>query len=102
MYSRVTLLEIDTTRIAIEDAVELYAAEVVPRLEDQEGYEGSVVLTTPEGKALLITVWATEEAAAATAEFAAGQLADYTMLFASPPGRDHYEVSYFEMPGVRA
>jgi hypothetical protein len=100
MYSRVTLLEIDTTRIGLDDALELYRAEVIPRLYEQVGYEGSIVLTTPEGKAMLITMWQTEDAALAAEAFAAGELARHTMLFASPPGRDRYEVAYLDVPAV--
>lgn len=47
MYSRVTLLEIDTLRVSIEDATGLFRAEVIPRLREQEGFVGAVVLATP-------------------------------------------------------
>jgi hypothetical protein len=100
MYSRVTLLEIDTARIALDDAVALYRSEVVPRLEEQDGYAGSIVLTTPEGKAVLITLWESETAALAAESFASGELERYTMLFASPPGRSHYQVAYLDMQAV--
>jgi hypothetical protein len=100
MYSRVTLLEIDTVRIDLEEAVARFREEVVPGLKGQEGYEGCVVLTTPEGKAILMTLWETEDAVEAAAEFAAGELERFMMLFSSPPGREHYEVAYLEMPGV--
>jgi hypothetical protein len=100
MYSRVTLLEIDTTRIALDDAVALYRTQVVPDLAEQGGYEGSLVLTTPEGKAVLITLWESEAAAIAAEPFAAGELERHTMLFATPPGREQYEVSYLDLPAV--
>jgi len=100
MYSRVTLLEIDTLRVDMDDAVRLFKDDVLPRLREQEGYEGVVVLTTPEGKGMIISVWATEEAAEAAGSFASGQLEQYMMLFKAPPGREHYEVAFAEMPGV--
>ena len=100
MYSRVTLLEIDTTRIPLDAAVSLYRLQVVPHLAEQDGFEGSLVLTTPEGKAVLITLWETEAAAIAAEPFAAGELERHTMLFASPPGRERYEVSYLDIPAV--
>jgi hypothetical protein len=100
MYSRVTLLEVDTVRIDMEDAVGLYRESVVPTLREQEGYEGSLVLTTPEGKGMILTLWATEEAAAASASFAAGEVERFMTLFRAPPGRDHYEVAYAELPPV--
>ena len=40
MYSRVTLLEIDTLRMGMEEAVELFREQVVPGLREQDGYEG--------------------------------------------------------------
>jgi hypothetical protein len=98
MYSRVTLLEIDTVRIDLEEAVARFREEVVPGLKEQDGYEGGVVLTTPEGKAILITFWETEEAVEAAAAFAAGELERFMMLFKSPPGREHYEVAFLELP----
>ena len=67
MYTRVTQLEIDTTRIDMDEAVRLFRAEVLPALRDQEGYDGTYVLANPDGKALLLTFWETEEAAEAHA-----------------------------------
>ena len=100
MYSRVTQLEVDTLRVGIDEAVELFRAEVAPRLQQQDGYEGALVLTTPEGNGMLVTLWDTAEEADASAGFASEQLARYVTLFRAPPGREHYTVSFFEMPGV--
>jgi heme-degrading monooxygenase HmoA len=100
MYSRVTQLEIDTVRFGLDEAVALFREQVLPAMHEQDGYAGATVLTTPDGKALLITVWEDEEAAIAAAGFAAEQLARYATLFASPPGREYYEVAYADMPGV--
>ena len=100
MYSRVTLLEIDTMRVGMGDAVALFHEQVLPHLTELEGYEGVVVLTTPEGKGMLVSFWATEEAAAASSEFAGGELERFMTMFRSPPGREHYEVAFADMPGV--
>jgi hypothetical protein len=100
MYSRVTLLEIDTVRIDLDEAVVRFREDVVPGLQEQDGYDGCVVLTTPEGRAILITLWETEEAVKAAAGFAAGELERFMTLFKSPPGREHYEVAYLELPRV--
>jgi hypothetical protein len=102
MYSRVTLLEIDTVRVDMRAAAALFEEEVLPRLREQDGYEGVVVLTTAEGKGMIITPWATQEAAEAAAGFATGELERYMMLFKAPPGREHYEVAFAELPGVLA
>jgi hypothetical protein len=100
VYSRVTQLEIDTLRVDIADAVDLFRSEVVPRLHEQQGYEGAVVLTTAEGSGMLVTLWETPEAADAASGFATEQVERYMTLFRAPPGREHYEVSFFELPGV--
>jgi hypothetical protein len=100
MYSRITLVEIDTMRIDLEDAVALFTEHVLPGLRAQEGYEGVLVLTTPEGKALILTMWETEAAAVSTAAFAGGELERYMTLFRAPPGREHYAVAVAELPAV--
>lgn len=98
MYSRVTLLEIDTLRTSIEDAAELFRHDVLPRLREQEGFAGAVVLATPEGKGMIITAWESEEAAVGAAGFASEELERHTTLFKAPPGREYYEVVFAEMP----
>ena len=60
MIARVTTAEIDTVRTSIDDAVEVFRESVLPALHEQPGYEGSYVLLSPEGKALVLTFWATE------------------------------------------
>jgi hypothetical protein len=102
MYSRVTLLEIDTLRATIPAAVALFEEEVLPALREQEGYEGVVVLANPDGKALLVSVWEDEEAATASAGFATHALEEFVTMFRSPPGREGYDVVFAEMPGVMA
>jgi len=100
MYSRVTLLEIDTLRITIPAAVELFEERVLPRLREQDGYEGVVVLANGDGKAMLVSVWEDEEAANASAGFATDALEEFVTMFRSPPGREGYDVVLAEMPGV--
>jgi hypothetical protein len=100
MYSRVTLLEIDTMRIDVEDAAALFRAEVVPGLTEQEGYEGAVALTTPDGKGMIITFWDTEEGAQDASGFASAELERYVTMFRSPPGRECYEVAFADVAGV--
>lgn len=101
MYSRVTQLEIDTLRVDVGDAVELYRTDVLPRLQEQDGYEGAYVLISPEGKALLITFWETAEQAQET-PFYSEAIARYVTLFAAPPGREAYEVMASDAPAVAA
>jgi hypothetical protein len=101
VYSRVTQLEIDTLRIGVDDAVEIYRNEVVPLLHEQEGYLGAYVFTTPEGKGMLISFWETEAQAHET-PFYSGVIMDYVTLFRAPPGRESYEVRYADAPVAAA
>ncbi len=100
MHSRVTLLEIDTLRTTVDDAVELFQTRVLPDLSELDGYEGVVVLANPDGKALLVSIWETEEAAAASARFAQDALERFVTLFRAPPGREQYEVRFADVPEV--
>jgi hypothetical protein len=93
MYARVTLLEIDAVRASVDDAVALFESEVLPEMQTLDGYGGVYVLATPEGRGLLMSLWSTAEAADAGDQgFYAEQLEKYATLFASPPGRERYEV----------
>jgi hypothetical protein len=97
MYARVTLLEIDTVRVDMDDAVELFEQAVLPELRERPGYRGVYVLTTPEGKALLLTLWESADAATDSVFYPA-QLEKYATLFRAPPGRERYRVSLVDAP----
>ena len=94
MYARTTLLEIDTLRVSLDEALELFEAAVMPRLREQPGFSGLYALTTPEGRAMLISFWESAEEADAGAEsgWYPEVLSEFTTLFRAPPGREHYEV----------
>lgn len=100
MYARVTILEIDTTRLSVNDALHVYIDQVLPDVRAQAGYEGIYMLGTPEGKGLVMTLWSTEEAAEASSPtgFYASVVEQFITLFRSPPGRERYEVMYSEAP----
>jgi heme-degrading monooxygenase HmoA len=100
MIARVTLAEIDAVRMSVPHAVELFEASVLPELAEQHGYEGCYVLTTPEGKALVMTLWTDESAA--TAGIAAGryaaQVEKFVTLMRAAPGRETYDVVVANTP----
>lgn len=100
MYSRVTLLEIDTMRIEVAEAVALFRERVHPGLAGLPGYEGAAVLATPEGKGMILSFWATETDSEAAAAFATEALQENVTLFRSPPGREQYEVAFADLPRV--
>jgi hypothetical protein len=100
MYSRVTLLEIDTLRVDMDDAAALFREQVVPGLREEDGYEGAIALATPDGKGMIVTFWDTEEGARDASGFASEALERFVTLFKAPPGRDVYEVAVADMAGV--
>ena len=102
MVARVTLAEVDAVRMSIDRALEIYRTSVMPALRTQDGYEGCYVLTTPEGKALVVTFWADEDAADAGLEggFYAEQVGKFVTMFRSPPGRETYDVGITDAPAL--
>jgi hypothetical protein len=102
MYSRVTQIEIDTLRIGIAEAVVLFRREVLPRLREQEGYEGVCVLTTPDGHGLLVSLWTTAAAAEAGTDTGSyPETLDWLLTIArSDPGRERYEVAFADAPAL--
>jgi hypothetical protein len=100
VYTRLTLLEIDTVRIPTEAAVEVFKQEVLPELKQQPGYLGVLVMSTPLGRGALLSFWETEEAAEAGASsgWYPEELERYMTLFKTPPGRERYELAFADMP----
>jgi heme-degrading monooxygenase HmoA len=104
VHARTTLLEIDTLRISLDAAVEVFEVEVMPELRKQPGFLGVYGLSTPQGRAMLVSFWETEDQAEAGVEtgWYPEVLAQYTTFFRTPPGREHYEVRFAEPPAVRS
>jgi len=100
MVARVTLAEVDTLRIGIQEAVQRFDELVVPSLAEQDGFEGFFLLTTPEGKGLVLTFWTNEEAAEASLASGhyAQQLEKFLTFFRAPPGREQYDVALCDAP----
>ncbi|MBI4301340.1 MAG: hypothetical protein HY664_01895 [Chloroflexi bacterium] len=104
MFARLTMFEIDTLRISLDTALQRFIELVLPETRKREGYKGLYVLRTPEGKGLIISLWANEEAATAGVEsgYYDEQVAKFVSFFRAPPGRDHYEVVYAEASDIKA
>jgi heme-degrading monooxygenase HmoA len=100
MIARATLAEIDPTRMSVARAVQLLRESVIPSLHEQDGYEGGYVLTTPEGKALVLTFWTDEAAADAgiRSGYYGEQIGKFVTLFRDAPGRESYDVVLAEAP----
>jgi hypothetical protein len=99
MHARVTQFEIDTLRISLPDAVATFKERVLPRLRAHPECDGVMALATPEGKGMLLSFWASSEAAdaAVMSGFYDEQVAEFTLFLRQPPGREHYEVVLQEM-----
>ena len=100
MYARVTLLEIDTVRTSVADALEQFRTQTLPRLRRQTGYRGVWALATAEGRALLMSLWDTEAEADIEGDhdFYGEELGRFATLFRSPPGREEYQVLLVDQP----
>jgi heme-degrading monooxygenase HmoA len=102
MVVRATEAEIDVVRTNPSDAVAVFEQSVLPALQEQEGYEGSYVLLSPEGKMLVLSFWASDAAARATREsgFYEEQVAKFTdfVVYRQAPGREAYDVVVADAP----
>jgi heme-degrading monooxygenase HmoA len=98
------MAEIDTVRMSIDEAVELFRESVVPALHKQPGFEGVYLLLSPEGQALVLTFWESEEAAqagiAGSRSFYSEQVEKFVTLYKAPPGRELYDVLLAEEPAA--
>ena len=102
MVARATLAEVDVVRVSLADAVEIFRSSVLPTLHEQDGYEGAYVLTTPEGKAMVMTFWESEATAEAGVEsgFYAEQVQKFVTVYKTSPGRELYDVAVADVPAA--
>ncbi len=100
MVAQVTLADIDLVRVSLEAVTELYRESVVPAIQDEPGYRGVYGLATPEGKAMVITFWETEEDAQAhiTSGVYDEQVQKFVTFYRAAPGRETYQVMIADMP----
>jgi heme-degrading monooxygenase HmoA len=98
MFARVTTFEVDTVRVDVSEALERFKELVLPELRKQPGFKGLQVLTTPEGKGMLLSFWESEASAMSGVQngFYNEQVSKLMMFIKQPPGREHYEVIYSE------
>lgn len=102
MVARITLAEVDVVRRSLDELVEFYKQSVLPAQHAQDGYEGGYVLTTPEGKALVVAFWRDHAAAEAgmTGGFYGEQVEKFVTVFKAPPGREMYDVAVADVPAA--
>jgi heme-degrading monooxygenase HmoA len=68
---------------------------VLPAAKSQKGFRGAYLLKQPKGKAIMLTLWETEEDAVAGEKsgYYQEQLAKFKDMFTAPPTQEGYEVS---------
>src|SRR4029078_10562286 len=90
VIARATMAEIDPVRMTVDQAGELFPRSVLPALHEQPGYEGVYVLVSPDGQALVLTFWESEEAAdvglAGSRSFYAEQGEKVVTVYRAQPG----------------
>ena len=93
MHARVVTFMVKSDNI--EALASIHRDEVIPALQQQEGFKGSRLLVDPStGKSMIVTLWESEavmQTNEATGWFRE-QLAKFNAVFASPPTRETYEV----------
>jgi len=99
MYARVTTLESPPDKI--DDASRFVQEQVLPQLQQIDGFKGFIALGGQvSGKLLGVAFWENEEALKATEEAAArirGGVAEATGGAATVTGVENYEVAIFEV-----
>jgi heme-degrading monooxygenase HmoA len=103
MVAQVTLADIDLVRVSLQSVTDLYRESVLSALQEQPGYCGAYGLATPEGKAMVITFWETEEDAQAhiASGFYEEQVQKFVTFYRATPGRESYEVMIADSPEVK-
>src|ERR1051325_10374682 len=102
MVARVTLAEIDVMRTSVSQAVKVFESDVLPDLREHDGYDGCYILTTPAGKALVMTLWADDDAAEAGISSGAygARVERFVTVMRNAPGRETYDVSVADAPAT--
>jgi heme-degrading monooxygenase HmoA len=102
MVARVTLAEIDPVRQSPRRGVEVFRESVIPALQAEDGYLGSYLLLSDEGKLAVITFWTSDETARASrlSGFYEEQIDKFSELavFRAKPGRETYDVVAADVP----
>lgn len=102
MVARATIAEIDFVRMSLEESTDLFRESVIEALRTQDGYEGCLVLVSPQGQALALTFWRDEDAAdagvAGGRSFYVEQVEKFVTIYRSPPGREIYDVVVADLP----
>jgi len=95
MFARVTRIQVKSDKI--DEAIKIYADRVTPARKAQKGSRKAYLLIDRKtGKGMAITLWDSEEVAIANEQsgYYQEQLDKFKNVFAEPPIREGYEVSF--------
>jgi hypothetical protein len=103
VHARVTRVHVDTERASVEEVLHRFRVAVLPALQEQPGYRGIYVLGTQEGDGVLLSLWASEEAAEAMhpGGWYFGVLRDFATFLDATPDRQAFEVLLRDLPGAQ-
>lgn len=94
MHGRVVSVQVKPEDLG--EAISIYRDSVVPAAQDQDGFNGAILLTDPDtGKAISVTLWNSEEDLLKGQEsgYYQEQIAKFTDLLIRKPDQVGYEVS---------
>ena len=93
MFARVTSTQVREDKV--DEAVKVTKDSVLPAAKSQKGFRGAYLLSQPKGKAIMITLWETEEDAVANEQsgYYQEQVGKIKDFLTAPPVREGYEVS---------
>ena len=93
MFARLTITQTKIDKL--DEAVKVTKESVLPAAKSQKGFRGAYLLSQPNGKAIMISLWETEEDAIANEKsgYYQEQLAKFKDMFTAPPVHEGYNVS---------
>ena len=93
MFARVTFTQVKEDKV--DEAVKVTKESVLPAAQSQKGFRGAYLLSQPKGKAIMISLWESEEDAVTNERsgYYQEQLAKFKDMFTAPPVHDGYIVS---------
>ncbi len=95
MFARVSIIQVKSDQI--DEAIKIYAESVTPARKAQKGSRGAYLLTDRKtGKGMAITLWDSEEDLLTNEKsgYLQEQINKFKDVFAAPPVREIYEVSF--------
>jgi len=93
MFARLTITQTKIDKL--DEAVKVTKESVLPAAKSQKGFRGAYLLSQPNGKAIMISLWETEDDAIANEKsgYYQEQLAKFKDMFTAPPVHEGYNVS---------